>query len=283
MSRAKGFFTMSYDACHLPKLTPLEVMVLSRICSFGIFFESAEVTAEFLNRQPSSVRNAKQKLERLNYICCIEDTGRGKKYIARADLRAREFSKKDQQVLDQIRARVEKNTGSFYIPDIFLDKSKAELVSEQTDAVTHNVSGEVEKVPQVKLKASTPTYDPDKQDRNAWKRWKKDHPDLVNVYMKVIQYLNRQKIPILNHSALRRDLTMTSNMFITDENPMAHINIISTYIDYLESPEYNYQVEHTQYCPRITSQDDLFKKFKTIRVFKSDPRRHYDPTKVLTK
>lgn len=282
MSRAKGFFTMSYDACHLPKLTPLEVMVLSRICSFGIFFESAETTAEFLNRQPSSIRNAKQKLERLNYICCIEDTGRGKKYIARADLRARDFSKKDQQVLDQIRARVEKNTGSFYIPDIFLDKEKAELVSEQTDKVVNNVSGQKEKEVTVKLKSAS-SYNPEKNDRNAWGRWQKDHPDLVNVYMKVIQYLNRQKIPVLNQSALRKDLTTTANLFRTDKDPTAHVSMISTYIDYLESPEYEYQIQHTQYCPRITNQDDLFRKFKAIRDFKSDPRRQYDPAKVLTK
>lgn len=283
MSRSKGFFTMSYDACHLPKLTPLEVMVLSRICSFGIFFESAEVTAEFLNRQPSSVRNAKQKLERLNYIWCIEDTGRGKKYIARADLRARDFSKKDMQLLDQIRARVEKNIGSFYIPDIFLDKYKAELVSEQTDRVPNNISAEPPKETKVKLKATTSNYDPEKSDRNAWKRWQKDHPDLVNVYMKVIQYLNRQKIPVLNQSTLRKDLTMTADLFRTDKDPTAHVSMISTYIDYLESDEYLYQLEHTQFCPRITTQDDLFKKFKAIRDFKSDPRRQYDPAKVLTK
>lgn len=283
MSRAKGFFTMSYDACHLPNLTPLEVMVLSRICSFGIFFESVETTAEFLNRQPSSIRNAKQKLERLNYICCIEDTGRGKKYIARADLRARELSKKDQQILNQIRTRVEKNTGSFYIPDIFLDKQKAELVSELTDKPTNNVSAQPTKEVQVKVKAVKSTYNPEKHDRNAWKRWRKDHPDLVNVYMKVIQFLNRQKIPVLNQSTLRKDLTMIANMYRTDKDPTAHIGMISTYIDYLESPEYSYQLEHTQYCPRIATQDDLFRKFKAIRDFKTDPRRQYDPTKVLTK
>ena len=282
MSRSRGFFTMSYDACHLPKLTPLEVMVLSRICSFGIFFESADTTAEFLNRQPSSIRNAKQKLERLNYICCIEDTGRGKKYIARADLRARDLTKKDLQLLGQIRKRVEKNTGSFYIPDIFLDKTKAELVSEQTDKVVNNVSATEPKEVKVKLKAVGSSYNPEKNDRNAWGRWQKDHPDLVNVYMKVIQYLNQEKIPILNHSTLRKDLTLTANLYRTEKDPTAHISMISTYIDYLNSAEYNYQREHTQFCPRITTQDDLFKKFKAIRDFKADVRRHYDPAKVLT-
>ena len=275
---------MSYEACHLPGLTPLEVMVLSRICSFGIFFESAETTAEFLNRKPDSVRNAKQKLERQKYIYCIEDTGRGKKYIARADLRARELTKRDNQLLNQIRTRVEKKNGSFYVPDIFLDKSKAELVAELNDyQKTENNTAEQEETKTPIIKAVKSSYNPEKSDKNAWKRWQKDHPDLVNVYMKIIQYLSRQKIPVLNARVLRKDLTMTANLFRTDKDPTAHVSMISTYIDYLESSEYAYQLEHTQFCPRITNQDDLFKKFKAIRDFKSDPRRQYNPAKVLTK
>ena len=282
MSNSKGFFTVSYKICHLPNLQPIDVMVLSRICSFGVFFESAESTAEFINRKPDSVRNSKQKLERLNYIRCIENNGRGKKYIARADLRARDFSKRDQQMFNQIRDRVEKKNGSFYVPDMFLDRKIAEMVAEQTDEVAENISADTPKEIKVNIKPVKSSYDPDKNDRNSWKRWQKENPDLIHVYELAVMYLRNNQIPILNHRTLRKDITMTANLFRKPEDPNYHTNTIKQYLYYLDSDVYLYQLEHNKYCPRISTQDDLFKKFKSVKDFKDNPSRHYDPSKVLT-
>lgn len=57
-------------------------LVYARICYFDEFFEGPDKTAEYLGVSASSVRKAKQTLEKLGYIKCIECTGRGKKYVA---------------------------------------------------------------------------------------------------------------------------------------------------------------------------------------------------------
>ena len=57
-------------------------LVYARICYFDEFFESPEKTADYLGVSVSSVRKAKQTLEKRGYIKCIESTGRGKKYVA---------------------------------------------------------------------------------------------------------------------------------------------------------------------------------------------------------
>lgn len=276
MSRRKGFFTVSYEACHLPGLAPLEIMVLSRICSFGIFFESAEATAEFLNRSPKSVRNAKQRLVKMKYIYVVEDTGRGKKYIARADLRARDFSKKDLQKLDEIREKAIREKGSFYIPDIFMEKAQAEKVAELTSD-TGPVEDPTPKESPTTLKPSK-TFVPEYSDKRAYKRWKEKHPDLVNVYTECLDYLADCKIPALDHTALRRDLTTVADLYRNESDPEAHTYMIETYIDYLRSEEYKYQAENARFCPRITTQSDLFGKFNAIREFKYATDRHYNPS-----
>lgn len=63
-------------------LTPSEKMVYARICYFELFFESPKETAEYLGLSEWAVKSAKRKLEQLGYIICVQDTGRGKQYIA---------------------------------------------------------------------------------------------------------------------------------------------------------------------------------------------------------
>ena len=67
-------------------LTPAEKMVYSRICYFIEFFESAEATAEYLGLKVWTIQSAKRKLEKLGYIVCAENTGRGKRYVADVNL-----------------------------------------------------------------------------------------------------------------------------------------------------------------------------------------------------
>lgn len=63
-------------------LNPAEKMVYARICYFEEFFESAAATAEYLGLREWTVQSAKRKLERLGYIKCVKNTGRGKRYVA---------------------------------------------------------------------------------------------------------------------------------------------------------------------------------------------------------
>lgn len=62
------------------RLTPADMKVYARICTFEEFFESSESTAKFFDIKPETVKKAKAKLEKLGYIVCIKNTGRGKVY-----------------------------------------------------------------------------------------------------------------------------------------------------------------------------------------------------------
>lgn len=81
----KKIVVMNSDIINDKELTPSEKLVYARICFFDEFFEQAEATAEYLNISTDKVKRAKQKLEKLGYIVCVTNTGRGKKYIARLD------------------------------------------------------------------------------------------------------------------------------------------------------------------------------------------------------
>lgn len=64
------------------RLTPTQKLVYARIAYFETYFESAESAAEFLGLTAYAVQEAKRVLERLGYIKCIRNTGRGKEYVA---------------------------------------------------------------------------------------------------------------------------------------------------------------------------------------------------------
>ena len=62
------------------RLTPTERNIYARICTFEQFFESSQTTAESFGIKPDTVKKAKAKLEKLGYIACVKNTGRGKVY-----------------------------------------------------------------------------------------------------------------------------------------------------------------------------------------------------------
>lgn len=62
-------------------LTPADKIIYMRVCSFDEFSESSETTAELLGLKADTVKKAKAKLEKLGYIRCIRNTGRGKVYV----------------------------------------------------------------------------------------------------------------------------------------------------------------------------------------------------------
>lgn len=68
-------------------LSLAEKCVYARIAGFEEYFESAEECADLLGLGLSTVRSAKQKLEKLGYIKCVRNTGRGKAYRAVLDYR----------------------------------------------------------------------------------------------------------------------------------------------------------------------------------------------------
>lgn len=61
-------------------LSSTDKIVYARMCSFDIYFESAEECAEFLGMSERQVREARRKLEKYGYIKCVVNDGRGKKY-----------------------------------------------------------------------------------------------------------------------------------------------------------------------------------------------------------
>jgi len=81
----KKIVVMNSDIINDKELTPSEKLVYARICFFDEFFEQAEATAEYLGISTDKVKRAKQKLEKLGYIVCVTNTGRGKRYVALLD------------------------------------------------------------------------------------------------------------------------------------------------------------------------------------------------------
>lgn len=125
--------------------------------------------------------------------------------------------------------------------------------------------------------ASTP------KTKRDWDQWKIKNKNLIPALDACMNYLAWRQIPVVDPKALRRQLKITAETFVNPEDPDYPCKVIVAYIKYLESKEYEYQVQHTKFCPIIASQDDLFRKFSAIREFKWDKSRHYDPRKVLTR
>lgn len=67
------------------RLTLAEKIVYARISAFEKYYEASETCAELLGISVSSVQKAKAKLEKLGYISCLKNTGRGKVYRANLD------------------------------------------------------------------------------------------------------------------------------------------------------------------------------------------------------
>ena len=274
---SRGFFAVSYAICQLPGLSRLDQMVLARIASFGVCFESAETTAEFLNASKASVQKCKQKLENRGYIYCIENNGRGKKYLTRVDLRTREMSKKDLAILDNIKNRVLKNNGSFFVPEKFMNSSVAEEAAKDDKAFENNNRTMTPVAPKIKSASGAS----ERSDR-GYNAWAKKNKDLIPVLDASMNYLRRNKIPVVNTKALRNSLVKVADLYRDEQYEGSHVDVLLSYIEYLESPAYLYQLDHSKYCPRVLTQSDLYSKFEAIRNFKWDTRRHYDPSKVLT-
>lgn len=290
MSNGKGFFTVSWRHMHMPGLTLCESVVLARMGSFGLFFEDVKKTADFLNYSVKTIQTAKQRLLRAGYILEIENNGRGKKYLVRADLRKRLTSKQRSQ-LDKIREKAEENKESLFIPTEFLDEDYAlqrfALPEERDEEQDEEPEEVIEERPENPLRPSTKeaVTRESKADREARSivRWRKNHPELIPILKMGEDYLKANQIPLLDYVGFRRGLAATARALHDPHNPKAPVQILTKYFEVLNSPEYEYQLEHNaKYTPRITTSFELWDKLDKVRVFWGHTERHYDPSKVLT-
>lgn len=237
-SKNKRFVALPFELCRRTDLTPTDKLVLGRIASFDVYFESTLACAILFGVAEQTVLKSKQKLEKKGLIVCLENDGRGKKYKVVDDWQtiSPDATKKERPV----------------------PKSSRRNFSPLRPSVSKPVV------------------------KNEWNRWKEKNKDLVPILDAATNYLLRHKIPLTDPKALRKSISIVANLYRDPQEPEAHVYILQTYLAYLESQEYLYQLEHTKYCPNITTQYDLFGKFQAIREFKHDTRRHYDPTKTLT-
>ena len=83
--KKRRIIVMNEDVLYEKELTLAEKCVYARIAGFEEYFESADECAELLGISVSTVQKAKSKLEKLGYITCIRNTGRGKAYRAVLD------------------------------------------------------------------------------------------------------------------------------------------------------------------------------------------------------
>lgn len=81
-ARARHFVILTQEILEDERLTLAEKIILARISGFEEFYEAAEETAEKLKISADKVRKAKQHLAKLGFIIELENTGRGKRYIA---------------------------------------------------------------------------------------------------------------------------------------------------------------------------------------------------------
>ena len=83
--KKRRIIVLNEDVLYEKELTLAEKFVYARIAGFEEYFESADECAKLLGISASTVQKAKSKLEKMGYITCIRNTGRGKAYRAVLD------------------------------------------------------------------------------------------------------------------------------------------------------------------------------------------------------
>lgn len=127
---SERFVVMKRSVILDKRLTPTDKLVYARICSFNEFFESAETTAELFGVKADTVKKSKAKLEKLEYIRCVRNTGRGKVYIPLFD-----DYQTSTDMLDR-RAQICTSDGHIYAP--IEKKEKRILDTKVSKAQSHD-------------------------------------------------------------------------------------------------------------------------------------------------
>ena len=260
------------------QLTLSDKIVLARISGFDKYWESLDHCADFLGISPSQVSISRAKLEKLGYIKCIENTGRGKVYIFLLN----RLGESKSQSLKISKSEFE-NLGTYnkdnnkdytpYSPPQAGDEKPTKNNKQPTDEPKKQNSAIT-----VKVVASKPDT-----RRISKKSFEKLYPDLVKVRDRAYNHFMIGKIPVPDIKELNRAIVAIAKLYRSPKFPQQHIKVLNEYIDFLESNEYWYQLEHNKFCPRITSVADFANKFNQVKTFKNNPAQWYDPSKVLTK
>ena len=80
--QSRLFISVPFEIMLDERLTLADKFIYGRALFFHELFESVEKTAAFIGISVSQAQKSKLKLEKLGFLQCIEDTGRGKRYKA---------------------------------------------------------------------------------------------------------------------------------------------------------------------------------------------------------
>lgn len=97
--QARLFISVPFEIMLDERLTLADKFIYGRALFFHELFESVEKTAAFIGISVSQAQKSKLKLEKLGFLQCIEDTGRGKRYKAIYDKRIFQLSEARQTTL----------------------------------------------------------------------------------------------------------------------------------------------------------------------------------------
>ena len=177
------FLILRADILSHKELTDSEKIVYARICSFSRYFESSANCAEILGKTERVVADAKRKLEKFGFIKCIENTGRGKVYIAIYDT----VDEKPDDGTSDLRKNVHKTYEKTYIRptkkrtsdlrknvdiDKRLEKREEEsIVERNNNSYVAPEALELADLLKEKILKNQPTA---KIDKNYQKNWAKD-------------------------------------------------------------------------------------------------------------
>lgn len=97
--QSRLFISVPFEAMLDERLTLADKFIYGRALFFHELFESVEKTAAFIGISVSQAQKSKLKLEKLGFLRCIEDTGRGKRYEAVYNKKIFRFSEARQTTL----------------------------------------------------------------------------------------------------------------------------------------------------------------------------------------
>lgn len=80
--QSRLFISVPFEIMLDERLTLADKFIYGRALFFHELFENVEKTAAFIGISVSQAQKSKLKLEKLGFLRCIEDTGRGKRYKA---------------------------------------------------------------------------------------------------------------------------------------------------------------------------------------------------------
>lgn len=98
-SQSRLFISVPFEIMLDERLTLADKFIYGRALFFHELFESVEKTAAFIGISVSQAQKSKLKLEKLGFLRCIEDTGRGKRYKAIYDKKIFHLSEARQATL----------------------------------------------------------------------------------------------------------------------------------------------------------------------------------------